>query len=1589
MPIPARDYFDFLFNNGRGLRTDQIDGANVESVTENEATGIVTITSTLANGTSMTHQLDGSLLINAAPDANPQPTADNSNFSDRRLWWDGVTLKRVTRIPGHGIIVDWPDYASSSYRGEFRDNPPNFQNNQFYYHLGARSFVYRINGRNIGGTPSGWRGHVANEAAAEALVTANNQIFEWNDNVHISENYQAPVNAEFFWEPALVATYELRQSEAEDTDSEVQGTVSGERLSQAVASYGPEEFRDAIRYGLVVIQDRSPVEADYANNRIFFDGIVARKVIRMPVPGHDRIVAFREDNLQLSLYGAGIYVDRNAADTVPGTPNVGERYFNRNHNQWEIWEAGNYWNTSQFIAAPRDADGSLWIGEFGNEDLATAHVDRVGEVASYPDDSGIYVLHVVDSITAQTEDGFRYELDPIFNAHALANAEIDNANSDVQGTVSGRGLARVSPQSDWDETDSDENSYIQNTQQAKAQLADIPNLDRKTGDLIVHTNRTWANATDAQVTGFAGRPATLADIIGETYHNSLTQGVAEDYIVVRIPLANDLRDYRVNQIDAGYAHNWQHLELIDEDSTYQYGGTTVHIVGGSTIRAQFSSEQVHTEYRGDTSPEWDDVTEKDEARPSREQILAGTDVEPRPWSVSDVEEIIGLHGGDPAGPYGYGINESSTNVDSLDLPVIGEIFQAGDRPIHIESVRVPVHPTQVDSASNLAIELYLVRLTRNANNDYAVNESALLLYNQVNQTHSVAPAGERTLVFGQPFPGSSTLTAHRFELNPDEYFAVLTRHTEGYAVGTYSENSITETTDEQPDAIDAIAKADAADEAGFAIGENIWHSNGFHTTVEINFTYLDAQTRVKAFAREGSTELPNASDIVDGPTDGEFVQVDSNNRLVAHHIRNIALQTTSSDVVGSNISGFIDTHLGNDNWRNRAPFFPITLANVGGTADAITVTTGRSLSALINGMLVAFVTGFANTGAVTVNVDGQGAIDVRTINNRALVTGDVLLNEPLMLWYSADAAVFFIVPIWLGNAARRDVGDDDGNVVVLGPNGLIPVPYLPPEFVPASSDLTYQINWNEQGNITGIGTHRWWGNAYQANSPIVIHKFRVPVNPPSFGGAVYRARAMRLRRVGVDEATASYFLATGTEVIDGRIRHSGGYHSSVDVAGVANFVEGQIPGGLAMGASEYFGLLLLIDQSSTFVGGDADGYHGENSHIHHSNYPYNPMEIVALLTHGSGSDPSESDDITENRVGSLAMQVEYSAAAGSQFRVDKDGALVYAGVGRLNFTGGGVTVTDSDDYATVDIPSVDEQAQGLTLVGNHSQVILWQYFNQSQVPPDPPDVYNSTNETFLADLGDWHTSESDALAVRADPTDALWVAYGGTDIDSNGNPVNRTWTVVSATQIRYSPDRVDTTTSEETDSRYIQFRLPSGDWSPWIAIAADNDGWVNVWSELEAFAAGNVDIYRNFELASSFDSEHFSEIRFRAIAYGTRDADGNIDNVGAQDDHIMSRKDGGQWTEIFTRTNNNLQSGSFKLRLDDITGLDVVQSGGTFINTEFDDNIHAITNYPERRHSFSVQLVAESETDLHTLVDLRAGHWQSAWAKVLLAVDFK
>lgn len=75
------------------------------------------------------------------------------------------------------------------------------------------------------------------------------------------------------------------------------------------------------------------------------------------------------------------------------------------------------------------------------------------------------------------------------------------------------------------------------------------------------------------------------------------------------------------------------------------------------------------------------------------------------------------------------------------------------------------------------------------------------------------------------------------------------------------------------------------------------------------------------------------------------------------------------------------------------------LGTVGGTADAITITSKSTYQALEDGLVVAFKAGSANTGAATVNVDSLGAKAIRHKGDTALGANAMLANGVYLLRY--------------------------------------------------------------------------------------------------------------------------------------------------------------------------------------------------------------------------------------------------------------------------------------------------------------------------------------------------------------------------------------------------------------------------------------------------------------------------------------------------------------------------------------------------------------------------------------------------------------
>ena len=1520
-----------------GMSIDFLVGTFVKQVAEDELTGVVTIHYQDGDGDPQTATLDGSLLINAAPDADPQPVANETTLADRRVWWDGVTLKRVVRTPGHGLQVTWPSYASASYRGEFRDNPPNFENNQFYYHLGARNFVYRINGHNVGGTPSGWRGHVSSEAAATALVTADGQIFEWNDNVHISENYQNPINANYFWEPVSVASHALSQAESEDEDSEVQGTVSGQRLSQAVGAMEPEAFRDAIRYGLVVFQDRDPTASDFTNNRVFFDGIVARKVRRVPVPEHDRIVAFREDNLQLSLYGTGIYVDRNAADSVPGTPNVGERYFNRNRNHWEIWEAGNYWNTSQFIAAPQDADGSLWIGEFGNENLADSHVDRVGQVASYPDDGGIYVLHRVDSITAQTDDNFRYELEPIFGAYALDNAEIDNAESDVQGTISGRGLTRaVEQHSPFTDVEQDI----------------LDDLSRLT---FPHPDDDWQiRQTYSTRDFFANQYSTFLSL-GWDADNRL-RALSGDGHVARLGGHDRGRIYDgAETLRAGLVSGSHWLFMRD------------NAAGSAIERAPVDG--------GDDDTEFQIVLRYFSmfADPDSGTLLGIL----RRVSATDME--VGLLAYDATAGTITAEDTITLTRAHIDAALGADFAPLTD--IHRESASGAYQDVAGAILEGETLYLILTDIAKVDGHTASVLVGFTLAGTPNNRSLTVLAENAVT-----ELPIADELTSGILPLEADELF--LARDTAVYRLSPRPEEVVVEETawggiQDRPNrpSAEEIIEGTSVDEAVPSVSDVVAIGNA-----HVRHTLSNADPEdVGNEAAEGTSGPVSREGHVHRFPHNNTIQYDETAENFGINIHDVTEHT------GQTIRYFTNED---------------TFTNGGGLSEGqIYSTSGfRKLITKVQLQTSNILGAHFRARIKTVDADRNITGDL----GRSYAVNPGSTNPHSYPFFDADGNVGILEE---GNQRIAIIleGDEAGDTPALRYGDQ--ESDSPGESYPdASVDFHLENDVVYADRDPAIGQHSHsHGNRIRGNIKIF---YQLIYGHDDLGSEIEPSDAVPQPNTedgsagDLDDYSRANHAHPGTAGGSGGAATLGGNtaetlfdnRASTETALAVNagvgsaLLSADIPLSRAIAEADDAQDLrcrFIYTQDGQIRSMDVT----LNAGIFR-NFVANNSGVGSVLPVGGYHIFATVDPRTGRRLSSLfsraAILVRGSVATGDVIRI------------YLNTTSNAAVAVSEMRGVVELVPRIDAltisggggtalQGSGSASLGAHTEIVLWQYSPPSVRPPSPPNPWHAVDQTYLADIGDWHTTDAAALAARVNNSDALWVAHGGVDNPAGGTISNRAWSIFAVAAHQYSGDRGATNhaTRQTSDNAY-RFLRPNGTWSAWLSIADNPYGFVGLLFAIEAHSTSSITSRYSGIPSPGFDATNFPEMALRMRAFGDY-ATGDVPTTFGIEDTVILRRRGTDWSEFTDVTNDRTTQAesTVKLRLDDVSGAVAAWYGGGATNDQLEANVHSgVTGQPERRMSMNMNILVSS-SNANLIQGVSFHHFPDNWAKCLVDVSMR
>lgn len=211
---------------------------------------------------------------------------------------------------------------------------------------------------------------------------------------------------------------------------------------------------------------------------------------------------------------------------------------------------------------------------------------------------------------------------------------------------------------------------------------------------------------------------------------------------------------------------------------------------------------------------------------------------------------------------------------------------------------------------------------------------------------------------------------------------------------------------------------------------------------------------------------------------------------------------------------------------------------VGGTANAITITSNIPLGALAEGVLVAFQNSSGpNTAAVTVNVDGLGAKAIRLPGDVALVGGELLDDGIYFLRYDASANA------WIVLNGRQLAGTTTNDSAGAGQVGEI----ISSEIVSGSA---VALTTNIPADVTSIsltaGDWDVWGTVALVNVGTTVTAVQGAINTTSANlGTVPNAgtrfawngssaagtplvQAVGMRRVSISGTTTVYLVAQGT-----------------------------------------------------------------------------------------------------------------------------------------------------------------------------------------------------------------------------------------------------------------------------------------------------------------------------------------------------------------------------------------------------------------------------------------------------------------------------
>ena len=276
---------------------------------------------------------------------------------------------------------------------------------------------------------------------------------------------------------------------------------------------------------------------------------------------------------------------------------------------------------------------------------------------------------------------------------------------------------------------------------------------------------------------------------------------------------------------------------------------------------------------------------------------------------------------------------------------------------------------------------------------------------------------------------------------------------------------------------------------------------------------------------------------------------------------------------------------------------------------------------------------------------------------------------------------------------------------------------------------------------------------------------------------------------------------------------------------------------------------------------------------------------------------------------------------------------------RLSGGGGGTSGQASPQAAGANAPN-----------GLHREKVYQAIASGLGLPLDPPAIWNTTTAEFEDDFSPWSRTPPTLTANQI-----LAVADGFSILDDQDVRQNGAWAKFFSLTEQYCSIIQDNSTytldGTVAGLRFSRSLLANG-WGAWGPLENGNDGWVEIFSDINAYSGNASNIDGN--LITPIDCTYFDEIEFDFRTHGM--ADGGNPGGRAQWHY---RRTEGNWSDRLEAALNHTGLGSFKLWYYDEFGFNGIAAQSANFRDDFIGNIGSGVDQPTRRYSFLFHLNIE------------------------------